>query len=211
MYTSRIAHLECAGPSWKVFFFRWFKCPVHNLIGKKKMYGIVRVYVILFQTIKVFFFNRIVLQVCSILVNFFLSVLGFVSRDCMSSHVLLSISMGIMNLLCSCFDVLHYWRFNLILLYNAPRYTPGNVVPRGTALCGATLHPPEAKSCRIIWCVVQREHILENRCVLRGLKCFLRLLSMQFIQNKSFWIFYCAFYKDILHFLNPNTVPKFFF
>ena len=29
---------------------------------------------------------------------------------------------------------------------------------------------------------------------------------MQFIHSKSFWTFYCAFYKNILHFLNPNTV-----
>ena len=62
----------------------------------------------------------------------------------------------------------------------------GTVVPRGTALCGATLHPPEVKSCRIILCVVQRKHLVENRCDLLGFKCFQRLLSMQFIQNKCF-------------------------
>ena len=62
----------------------------------------------------------------------------------------------------------------------------GTVVPRGTALCGATLHPPEVKSCRIILCVVQREHLVEICCDLLGFKCFQRLLSMQFIQNKSF-------------------------
>ena len=84
----------------------------------------------------------------------------------------------------------------------------GTVVHRGTALCSATLHPPEVKSCRIIWCIVQREHIVENLCNLLGLKCFQRLLSMQFIQNKSFWTFYCASYKDILHISNPNTAPK---
>ena len=39
-------------------------------------------------------------------------------------------------------------------------------------------------------------------------KDFQRLLSMQFVQNKSFWTFYCAFYKNILHFLNPNTALK---
>ena len=39
-------------------------------------------------------------------------------------------------------------------------------------------------------------------------KCFERFLSMQFIQNKSIWTFYCAFYKDIFHFLNPNTALK---
>ena len=43
-----------------------------------------------------------------------------------------------------------------------------HAVPWGTALCGATLHPPEVKSCRIIWCVVQREHIVENHCDLLG-------------------------------------------
>ena len=85
-----------------------------------------------------------------------------------------------------------------------------HAIPRGTALCGATLRPPEVKSCRIIWCVVQREHrpIVENRRDFLGVFCFQRLLSMQFIQNKSFWTFYCAFYKDILHFLNPKKAPK---
>ena len=81
-------------------------------------------------------------------------------------------------------------------------------IPLGTALCGATLRLVEVTSCRIIWCVVQREHIVENRCDLLGFKCFQRLLSMQFIQNKSFWKFYCAFYKDILHFLNPNKTQE---
>ena len=57
-------------------------------------------------------------------------------------------------------------------------------IPRGTALCGATMRPPEVKSCIIIWCVVQSDHIVENRCNLLGLKCFQRLLRMQFIQNK---------------------------
>ena len=83
----------------------------------------------------------------------------------------------------------------------------GTVVPRGTTLCGATLRPPEVKLCRIIWCIIQREHVVENRCDLPSFKCFQRLLSMQFIQNKSFWTCYCAFYKDILHFLNQNTAP----
>ena len=47
-------------------------------------------------------------------------------------------------------------------------------IPRGTALCGATLHPPEVKSCRIIWCVVQREPIVENHnCDLLASKDFL--------------------------------------
>ena len=32
-----------------------------------------------------------------------------------------------------------------------------HAVPRGTALCGATLCLPDVKSCRIIWCVIQRE------------------------------------------------------
>ena len=42
---------------------------------------------------------------------------------------------------------------------NAPRNTPG------TALCDATLRLLEVKSHnRIIWCVIQREHIVENRC-----------------------------------------------
>ena len=31
---------------------------------------------------------------------------------------------------------------------------------------------------------------------------------MKFIHRKSFWTFYCAFYKDILHFWNPNTALK---
>ena len=59
----------------------------------------------------------------------------------------------------------------------------GTDVPRGTALCGATLRPPEVKSCRIIWCVDQREQIVVIYLVF---KCFQRLLSIQFIQNTSF-------------------------
>ena len=70
-------------------------------------------------------------------------------------------------------------------------YLMHHTVPRGTPLCGATLCPPEVKSCRIIWCVLQREHIVENCCDLCGFKCF---QSMQFIHSKSFWTFYCAFY-----------------
>ena len=65
-------------------------------------------------------------------------------------------------------------------------YMMHRAVPQGTALCGATLRPPKVKSCRIIWCVVQRELIVENHCDLLGFKCFQRLLSLQSIQNKSF-------------------------
>ena len=36
------------------------------------------------------------------------------------------------------------------------------------ALCGTTLRPPEVKSCGIIWCIIQREHNVENRCDLLG-------------------------------------------
>ena len=49
-------------------------------------------------------------------------------------------------------------------------------------------------------CSLIVEHIAENRSDLLGFKCFQRLLSMQFIHRKSFWKFYGAFYKDILHF-----------
>ena len=86
-----------------------------------------------------------------------------------------------------------------------------HAIPRGTALCGATLRSPEIKSCRIILCVIQREYmylyIVENSCGLLGFKCFQRL-NMQFIHGKSFWKFSCAFYKEILHFLNPNTALR---
>ena len=95
-----------------------------------------------------------------------------------------------------------YW---LIMHHAVPR---GTVVLRGTTLCSAIMRPPEVKSCRIIWCVFHREHIVEIRCDLLGFKCFQRLLSMQFIHNKSFWTFCCAFYKHILHFSNPNTALK---
>ena len=83
-----------------------------------------------------------------------------------------------------------------------------HVVPWGTMLCGPSLRPPELKSCRIIWCIGQGEHSNENHCDLFGFKGFQRLLSMQFIHIKCSWIFYCAFYKDILHFLNPDTALK---
>ena len=39
-----------------------------------------------------------------------------------------------------------------------------HTVPWGTTLCGAILRPPEVKSCRIIRCFVQREHIVQNHC-----------------------------------------------
>ena len=88
-------------------------------------------------------------------------------------------------------------------------YMMHHAIPRGYQLCGATLRPPGVKSCIIIWCVIQREHILENRC---DFTWFYMLPKTSYhaiyTWNKSFWTFYCAFYKDILHFLNPNTVPK---
>ena len=46
------------------------------------------------------------------------------------------------------------------------------IVPQGTELCAATMCPPEVKSYRVIWCVVQREHIVENHCDLLCFKCF---------------------------------------
>ena len=80
------------------------------------------------------------------------------------------------------------------------------VVPWGTMLCSAIVHQPEVKSHRIIWCIIQREHIVENPCDLLGFEYFQR--STQFIHSKSFRTLYCAFYKDILHFLNPDTALK---
>ena len=38
----------------------------------------------------------------------------------------------------------------------------GTIVPWGTALCSAILRSLEVKSCRIIWCIIQREHIIET-------------------------------------------------
>ena len=58
------------------------------------------------------------------------------------------------------------WKYHST--YDAPRGTP--------ALCGATLCLPEVKSCRIMWCLVPTEHIVENHCDLLGFKCFQRLL-----------------------------------
>ena len=78
-----------------------------------------------------------------------------------------------------------------------------HAIPRGTALCGATLRPPEVKSCRIIWCVFQREHILENRCDLSASKVCTVIHTEYELLN----ILLCIL-QDILHFLNPNTVPK---
>ena len=73
-------------------------------------------------------------------------------------------------------------------------------IPWGTALCGA--HPPLVKSCTIIWCIIQREHNVENRCDLLAFMCFQRLLNLYAIHTQNF---YHAFYKDILHFLNLDT------
>ena len=61
-----------------------------------------------------------------------------------------------------------------------------HAVSWGTTLCCATLHPPEIKSWRIIWCIVQREHIVENGCDLLRFKCFQTLQSTQFTHSKSF-------------------------
>ena len=84
-----------------------------------------------------------------------------------------------------------------------------HTVLRGTALCGAFLRPPEIKSCGIIWCVIQREHIVKNRCDLLGFNCFQGLLSMQFIHSiHELLNIYCAFHQDILHFLNWDTALK---
>ena len=63
---------------------------------------------------------------------------------------------------------------------------PQGTVPLGTALRSIVLPPPEVKSCRIIWCVIQREHIVENPCDLLGFKYFQRLLNTKFIHSKSF-------------------------
>ena len=56
------------------------------------------------------------------------------------------------------------------------------------------------------WCVIQREHIVENPLDLLGY--FQTLLRTQFIHSKSCRTFYCAFYKDILPFQNPDTALK---
>ena len=72
----------------------------------------------------------------------------------------------------------------------------------------ATFRPPQVKSFRIIWCIFQREHIFENHCDLLGFKFLQRILSTQYIHSKSSWTFYCAFYKDIMHFSNPDTALK---
>ena len=81
-----------------------------------------------------------------------------------------------------------------------------HAVPQGTALYGATLRPPVLKSCRIILCIVQRKHIVGNRCDLLHFKCVKRLLSMQFIHHKSSWTF--IVHSTTLHFLNPDTPLK---
>ena len=76
-------------------------------------------------------------------------------------------------------------------------------VRQDTALCGATLCPPEVKSCTNF---VRCSKIAYSWKPWLGFKCFQRLPSVQFIglHRRSFWRFYRAFYKDILHFLNPN-------
>ena len=74
-----------------------------------------------------------------------------------------------------------------ISLYDAPRNTRVPLYPGVSCCvdCGATLPPPEVKSCRII-CALFKESILLKIVVIFGFKCFQKLLSMQFIQNKSF-------------------------
>ena len=79
------------------------------------------------------------------------------------------------------------------MMYHAvPR---GTVVLQGTTLCGATLRLPEVKSCRTIWCIIQREHIVENRCDFLGFKY--AIYTEQELLNISLCILqrYCALFK----------------
>ena len=63
----------------------------------------------------------------------------------------------------------------------------GTIVPWGTSLCSAILCPPQVKpcTCRIIWCVIQRQYIVKNPYDLLGTE---RLQSTQ-LYCKSFWTF----------------------
>ena len=69
----------------------------------------------------------------------------------------------------------------------------GTIIPWGTALCSAIMCPPEVKSCRIMWCIIQRDHIVENPCDLLGFKYFQRLLSTLYICTEK------AFEHFIVH------------
>ena len=52
---------------------------------------------------------------------------------------------------------------------------------RGTVLCGSTtLHPPEVKSCRIILCIIQQEHIVGNHCDFHGFKYFQSIVLVNY-------------------------------
>ena len=125
--------------------------------------------------------------------------------QCFNTHRadLLSISLSSLKLHCNLFLELYIHYF--IHRCKEWFYMMHHAVPRGTALCSATLWPPEVKSCTIIWCVVQREHIVEDLVIYLVLSASKDFLVCNLYRIRTF---YCAFYKDILHFLNPNTTPK---
>ena len=87
---------------------------------------------------------------------------------------------------------------------------PGVPVYPGYRVVWHHLASARGKSCQIIWCIDQREYIVEKHCDLLGFKCFQRLLSTvcNLHRIRAFWTCYCAFCKDTLNFLNPNTAPK---
>ena len=56
------------------------------------------------------------------------------------------------------FQNLQYTSYSHLMHQAVPQ---GTVVPWGTAFCGAILCRLEVKLCRIIWCVVQRQYIID--------------------------------------------------
>ena len=86
-----------------------------------------------------------------------------------------------------------------------------NDAPRNTlGYCVVWRHlaSTTGKICRMIWCDVQRKHKLLKTVVIYLVLSASKYFSMQFIDRKSFWTFYFAFCKDILHLLSPNTALK---
>ena len=64
------------------------------------------------------------------------------------------------------------------------------IIPLGTALCGTILCHLKVNLCRIVWFVIQKEHIVENYFYFPGLKCRQIILSKEFIHKKLLNIYH---------------------
>ena len=81
--------------------------------------------------------------------------------------------------------VVHQYKYSLHV--GLSNYVIHHAVLQGTVLCGATLHLPEVKSCRIIGMSFKESSLLKIVVIYSVLSSSKDLeLSMQFMQDKTF-------------------------